>query len=155
MLFKPYLMLFALDVAWGHKATARTLNFNCFKADSIESDVNCTRATSLILRWIPYPCKWSLLFSINVGNHLNLLICLYTDPSDLVSADNTLADRGGRKRSKAMSSKSSSSSKARKTSNSDSMTDLSGIGGRDSSLFLFRALGKILYCKRESSTLYQ
>ena len=27
---------------------------------------------------------------------------------------------------------------------------LSAIGGRDTSLFLFRALGKILYCKRES-----
>ena len=55
---------------------------------------------------------------------------------------------GGRKKSKVMSSKSSSSGKARKTSTSDSLADLSGIGGRDSSLFLFRALGKILYCKR-------
>ena len=27
---------------------------------------------------------------------------------------------------------------------------LAAIGGRDSSLFLFRALGKILYCKRDS-----
>ena len=87
-----------------------------------------------------------------MGNHSNLLIFLYTDPSDLVSADNTLGGSSSRKRSKAVSSKSSSSSKVRKPSNSDSMTDLSGIGGRDSSLFLFRALGKILYCKRESSS---
>ena len=29
---------------------------------------------------------------------------------------------------------------------------LAAIGGRDNSLFLFRALGKILYCKRETST---
>ena len=29
--------------------------------------------------------------------------------------------------------------------------DLAAIGGRDNSLFLFRALGKILYCKRELS----
>ena len=86
-----------------------------------------------------------------MGSHSNLLIFLYTDPSDLVSADNTLAGGDGRKRSKAVPSKSSGSSKARKTSNSDLMADLSGIGGRDSSLFLFRALGKILYCKRESS----
>lgn len=28
--------------------------------------------------------------------------------------------------------------------------ELAAIGGRDHSLFLFRALGKILYCKRES-----
>ena len=32
---------------------------------------------------------------------------------------------------------------------SDGM-ELAAIGGRDHSLFLFRALGKILYCKRES-----
>ena len=29
-------------------------------------------------------------------------------------------------------------------------SDLAAIGGRDISLFLFRALGKILYCKRET-----
>lgn len=81
---------------------------------------------------------------------------LYADPSDLVPADNSSAGGGGggggRKRSKVTSSKSSSSGKARKSSNSDSTADLGGIGGRDSSLFLFRALGKILYCKRESSS---
>ena len=36
-----------------------------------------------------------------------------------------------------------------KRHNSSPSASLAAIGGRDSSLFLFRALGKILYCKRE------
>ena len=58
---------------------------------------------------------------------------------------------GGRKRSKVTSS--SSGSKVRKGSSSESMMaggETASIGGRDSALFLFRALGKILYCKRKS-----
>lgn len=56
------------------------------------------------------------------------------------------AGGGSRKRSKV-----SSGIKARKGSSSEGVTageTASSIGGRDSALFLFRALGKILYCKR-------
>eukprot|EP00050_Salpingoeca_kvevrii_P019816 m.91017 g.91017 ORF g.91017 m.91017 type:complete len:636 (-) comp8584_c0_seq2:147-2054(-) len=44
----------------------------------------------------------------------------------------------------------SSTSNSKNTSNSgSSASDLLGLGGRDSSLFLFHALGKVLHCKRE------
>ena len=54
---------------------------------------------------------------------------------------------GGRKGSKVASL--SSGSKGRKGSCSEGVAwEISSVGGRDSALFLFRALGKILYCKR-------
>lgn len=75
---------------------------------------------------------------------------IYIDPSDLVSSDgseitSTTTAGGGRKRSKV-----SSGGKARKGSSSEGVAtgETASIGGRDSALFLFRALGKILYCKR-------
>ena len=75
---------------------------------------------------------------------------LYLDPSDLLLSDGneTTSTAGGgggaRKRSKV-----SSGSKARKGSSGEGMAggETPSIGGRDSALFLFRALGKILYCK--------
>ena len=74
---------------------------------------------------------------------------LYLDPSDLLLSDgnettSTASSGGARKRSKV-----SSGSKARKGSSGEGMAGgkTASIGGRDSALFLFRALGKILYCK--------
>lgn len=92
-----------------------------------------------------------LLFSI-----LPVLCTLYVlaDSSDLLhlpsNGNETAATTGSRKRSRVTSSKSSGSSgKSRKGSvTSEVASDWTSIGGRDSSLFLFRALGKILYCKR-------
>ena len=74
---------------------------------------------------------------------------LYLDPSDLLLSDgnettSTAGGGGARKRSKVISG-----SKARKGSSGEGMAGgkTASIGGRDSALFLFRALGKILYCK--------
>jgi cell cycle checkpoint protein len=49
------------------------------------------------------------------------------------------------------SGSSSSTTKMRRHTSSDGGS-LAAIGGRDNSLFLFRALGKILYCKRETTS---
>ncbi|KAJ8414867.1 hypothetical protein AAFF_G00023900 [Aldrovandia affinis] len=43
-------------------------------------------------------------------------------------------------------------SKSKASKGSESLDSTQAIGGKDASLFLFRALGKILYCKRESCT---
>ncbi|XP_028851643.1 cell cycle checkpoint protein RAD17 isoform X2 [Denticeps clupeoides] len=40
--------------------------------------------------------------------------------------------------------------KSKSSQNTDMLGDSQAIGGKDASLFLFRALGKILYCKRET-----
>ncbi|XP_026997161.2 cell cycle checkpoint protein RAD17 isoform X2 [Tachysurus fulvidraco] len=40
--------------------------------------------------------------------------------------------------------------RSRSTKSTDMLEESPAIGGKDASLFLFRALGKILYCKRES-----
>ncbi|XP_072521253.1 cell cycle checkpoint protein RAD17 [Salminus brasiliensis] len=40
--------------------------------------------------------------------------------------------------------------RSRSTKSTDVLEDSPAIGGKDASLFLFRALGKILYCKREA-----
>ena len=56
-----------------------------------------------------------------------------------------------KKTSRSSKSKRTTSTKAGrepKVSPDERASDLSAIGGRDTSLFLFRALGKILYCKR-------
>ena len=79
------------------------------------------------------------------------IIQCHIDPSDLVSSSGSEATSaaggaGSRKRSKV-----SSGGKSRKGSSSEGVVAgemASSIGGRDSALFLFRALGKILYCKR-------
>ncbi|NWR57340.1 RAD17 protein, partial [Bucorvus abyssinicus] len=59
----------------------------------------------------------------------------------------------GKKRSSTLKCESSSSSvsKVRKKSKSDTSEDqeIQAIGGKDASIFLFHALGKIIYCKRE------
>ena len=91
------------------------------------------------------------IVSITQFKYMYIVIC--TDPSDLVSGDgnettSTTTGGGGRKRSKVTSS--SSGSKGRKGSSSEGVAagETASIGGRDNALFLFRALGKILYCKR-------
>ena len=101
----------------------------------------CTsKRHSLIYDWV-----------VNINQNYTLL---YIDPSDLVSSSGSEATSAGgggggsRKRSKV-----SSGGKARKGSSSEGVAAgemASSIGGRDSALFLFRALGKILYCKRSS-----
>ena len=50
-----------------------------------------------------------------------------------------------KKQSSRGSNKIKSKTKSENSANPDS--ELASIGGRDTSLFLFRALGKILYCK--------
>ncbi|XP_052688808.1 cell cycle checkpoint protein RAD17-like isoform X8 [Crassostrea angulata] len=55
----------------------------------------------------------------------------------------------GRQSKKKTSGEASKSKRAGNKSSADSDSTLAAIGGRDTSLFLFRALGKILYCKRD------
>ncbi|XP_007237307.3 cell cycle checkpoint protein RAD17 isoform X1 [Astyanax mexicanus] len=45
--------------------------------------------------------------------------------------------------------------RSRATKSTDKLEDSPAIGGKDASLFLFRALGKILYCKREGYEGYE
>ncbi|PKU36547.1 hypothetical protein llap_13151 [Limosa lapponica baueri] len=56
-----------------------------------------------------------------------------------------------KKRSSTLKSEAAAVSKARKKSKSDTSEDqeIQAIGGKDASIFLFHALGKIIYCKRE------
>ena len=84
---------------------------------------------------------------------------LHVDSSDLCTASSQFPAKLKKSSSKSSSSlgssksTSSSESKSKKrkgSASSDGKTDhVTGIGGRDCSLFLFRALGKILYSKRE------
>ena len=61
------------------------------------------------------------------------------------SSKSTAKSKPGAKRKKPTASKTAKKGKAE-----DEKEDhLAAIGGRDTSLFLFRALGKILYCKRK------
>lgn len=55
----------------------------------------------------------------------------------------------GRQSKKKTSKEASKSKRAGNKSSADLDSTLAAIGGRDTSLFLFRALGKILYCKRD------
>jgi hypothetical protein len=48
---------------------------------------------------------------------------------------------------------SGTASKSSKSKNSDEGSALASIGGKDPSLDLFHAMGKVLYCKREDSDL--
>lgn len=75
------------------------------------------------------------------------------DGSDLLTGGE-VSDSKAKKSEKGISavsqqgSKSSSTKLHRQQSGCEMLTQLSGIGSRDASLFLFRALGKILYFKR-------
>ena len=78
------------------------------------------------------------------------------DVSAAVKGGQQLGTKGkssSRSKSASLSSKVGSwkwSQKGKRGQQSEtSDTELAAIGGRDTSLFLFRALGKILYCKRE------
>lgn len=64
---------------------------------------------------------------------------------ELFTGNTTTTGRSGPK-SKARKTGSTKS----KSSKGDKEQGLASVGGKDSSLFLFRALGKVLYCKRES-----
>ena len=68
-----------------------------------------------------------------------------------------LSDMGSCRSKPAMKKKSSGSSKCSRLTKTGSVSksggqddNMAAIGGRDTSIFLFRALGKILYCKSES-----
>jgi len=71
--------------------------------------------------------------------------CICLDPSDLLSVAGESQNQGRTGRSTSSVRIRSRGTKLKKQLSSE--VDLCGIGGRDSSLFLFRALGKILYCK--------
>ncbi|XP_010006720.1 PREDICTED: cell cycle checkpoint protein RAD17 [Chaetura pelagica] len=57
-----------------------------------------------------------------------------------------------KKRSSTLKCEGAAGSKERKKSKSDNLEDqeIQAIGGKDASIFLFHALGKIIYCKREA-----
>ena len=89
---------------------------------------------------------------------------LVGNPEDRVSHDKAhfisdtldLSDMGSCKSKPTMKKKSSGSSKGSRLTKAGSSSksggqddNMAAIGGRDTSIFLFRALGKILYCKSE------
>lgn len=100
---------------------------------------------------------------------LDLLLCYYIDIQKQLISDNTVklctgtvifSDTGDllsggrikgkttlKKHSSSRSSKAKSKSSKAAESQGENESELASIGGRDTSLFLFRALGKILYCK--------
>ncbi|CAG2257811.1 HRAD17 [Mytilus edulis] len=69
------------------------------------------------------------------------------DTGDLMSGGRLKGKASLKKQSSRGSNKIKSKTKSENSANPDS--ELASIGGRDTSLFLFRALGKILYCKRD------
>ncbi|XP_076076265.1 cell cycle checkpoint protein RAD17-like [Mytilus galloprovincialis] len=69
------------------------------------------------------------------------------DTGDLMSGGRLKGKASLKKQSSRGSNKMKSKTKSENSANPDS--ELASIGGRDTSLFLFRALGKILYCKRD------
>ena len=76
-----------------------------------------------------------------------------TDCSDLLTVEESKGnakklEKSGGSRQGSKSSGSSTTKLRRHPSGCEMLAQLSGIGSRDASLFLFRALGKILYCKR-------
>ena len=89
--------------------------------------------------------------------HFSYKFPIHIDITDEDTFSDTLdlSDMGISSRSKAaMKKKSSSSSKGSKLTKTRSVSksggqedNMAAIGGRDTSIFLFRALGKILYCK--------
>jgi len=72
---------------------------------------------------------------------------LSPDTSDLDLA--ATSSQGKTKLTKAMSRRGGTSKALKKSKSFQKNEELLSIGGRDTSLFLFRALGKILYCKRK------
>jgi cell cycle checkpoint protein len=68
-----------------------------------------------------------------------------TDTHDLLPA----TSKGRQSKKQTSKGAQKSSRKAGDKSSVDPDCSLAAIGGRDTSLFLFRALGKILYCKSE------
>ncbi|XP_006004443.1 cell cycle checkpoint protein RAD17 isoform X2 [Latimeria chalumnae] len=60
-----------------------------------------------------------------------------------------------RKKGKALPQGSATSTRKNRKVKLEKQNDLQAIGGKDASLFLFRALGKILYCKRDPSTVME
>ncbi|XP_013419387.1 cell cycle checkpoint protein RAD17 isoform X1 [Lingula anatina] len=74
------------------------------------------------------------------------------DTADLASImRSSCKDKKKSEQSSKSKSKSAKSKQTKGTSNAgdEEETDLAAIGGKDTSLFLFRALGKILHCKRD------
>lgn len=72
-----------------------------------------------------------------------LYLFLFVDTHDLLP----VATKGKQTKKKTSKGESKSNKKTGNKSSSDPDSTLAAIGGRDTSLFLFRALGKILYCK--------
>ena len=72
-----------------------------------------------------------------------LYLFLLVDTHDLLP----VATKGKQTKKKTSKGESKSNKKTGNKSSSDPDSTLAAIGGRDTSLFLFRALGKILYCK--------
>ena len=73
----------------------------------------------------------------------NFIFILFVDTHDLLP----VASKGKQTKKKTSKGESKSNKKTGNKSSSDPDSTLAAIGGRDTSLFLFRALGKILYCK--------
>ncbi|CAC5393977.1 HRAD17 [Mytilus coruscus] len=74
------------------------------------------------------------------------------DTGDLMSGGRLKGNASLKKQSSSRSNKMKSKTKSESPANPD--CELASIGGRDTSLFLFRALGKILYCKRDDPSNY-
>uniref|UniRef100_A0A8C9WNP2 RAD17 checkpoint clamp loader component n=1 Tax=Scleropages formosus TaxID=113540 RepID=A0A8C9WNP2_SCLFO len=93
---------------------------------------------------------------ISIPNKATLELLCTGSSGDIRNAINNLQFSFTVKKNKSESSSSGrGTSKARSKSKSakasDKQDDTQAVGGRDVSLFLFRALGKILYCKRKLS----
>lgn len=117
-----------------------------------------------------YSLKWSSCFYYHhiASDVIDDVPCYIKDSSGFLKTDSSQASLTSKTRRGSTSSTSSSGSKAssssvntasvasgtklrrQKSGGGDLNVNLSGIGGRDSTLFLFRALGKILYFKRRN-----
>lgn len=74
------------------------------------------------------------------------------DTTDLVATGRMKGKSSLKKQSSSKTTK--SKLKSTETAPPENESELAAIGGRDTSLFLFRALGKILYCKRDNPSNY-
>uniref|UniRef100_A0A8C9VB62 RAD17 checkpoint clamp loader component n=1 Tax=Scleropages formosus TaxID=113540 RepID=A0A8C9VB62_SCLFO len=97
---------------------------------------------------------------ISIPNKATLELLCTGSSGDIRNAINNLQfSFTGRAQNKKSSSSGRGTSKARSKSKSakasDKQDDTQAVGGRDVSLFLFRALGKILYCKRNSGETWE
>lgn len=84
--------------------------------------------------------------NLGIRGRVNIVLLVPTDGTDLIRPREAAVSKHSGKSVKLV--KQRSSSKLRKHSSTD-LTPPTAIGGRDNPLFLFRALGKILYCKSE------